>query len=105
MTLQDILPFIVVAAAAGYVGYQLGRQSALLEGRGYTGEPSPLPAPDDASPAAAPSPQRRSAPPPATAGGDGGGRPQTTAASAAAPRRTTAPPPAAAGLADLDGKK
>ena len=94
MSLPDLVPFILIGAAAFAAGYFIGRFQALAE-RGTAREHdvrSPLPGPEDRyadAPSAPPRP--RGAPPPATAGtGGAGGR--------TPPRRSTTPPPAIAGL-------
>ena len=91
MSLLDLVPFLLIGAAAFAAGYFIGRFQALAE-RGAGREPdfrSPLPGPEDryADEPSAPS-RPRGTPPPATTGA--GGR--------TLPRRSTTPPPAIAGL-------
>ncbi|HRN89503.1 hypothetical protein [Hyphomicrobium sp.] len=91
MSLVDLVPFILIGAAAFAAGYFIGRFQALAE-RGALRERdvrSPLPGPEDRytdEPAAPPRP--RGAPPPASSG-TGARTP---------PRRSSTPPPAIAGL-------
>ncbi len=94
MSLLDLVPFILIGAAAFAAGYFIGRFQALAEHGASNGRDvrSPLPGPEDRyadEPSAPPRP--RGAPPPASAGaGSTGGR--------TPPRRSTTPPPAIAGL-------
>ncbi len=105
MTLADLLPLLIVAGLAGFVGYKLGRSSVITEQQPQHQAPaSPLPAPSRPPVAEPVARERRSAPPPAAAGGPASpAAPQAPAATA--PKRSSPPPPAAAGIADLDGSK
>lgn len=91
MSLPDLVPFILIAAAAFGAGYFIGRFQALAE-RGAPRERdfrSPLPGPEDRYSEEPSAPSRpRGAPPPASSG-TGARTP---------PRRSTTPPPAIAGL-------
>ena len=98
---------MIVAGIAFYVGYRMGRMSAMAEldtqvqasGETPDESQSPLPAPGRSfNP-----PKRNSAPPPAAAGEDA--QSGSGGSAAAAPRRTASPPPARAGLLDPGGGK
>lgn len=108
MTIETLLPLLIVAAIAGYVGYLLGRASVLLSVAPRPLEPLPGPAPDAASDTGGmPNPPlRRGAPPAASAGSNTEATPQGPMRAPGAgtpPRRSTKPPPAAAGLVNRDG--
>ncbi|MDX2307312.1 MAG: hypothetical protein NW216_03640 [Hyphomicrobium sp.] len=104
MTLDALLPLLLVAAIAGYFGYRLGYASAKSElaPHAVEGSERPVVAADAGTMTRPTTPtERRGAPPPASAGG---GAAADTARTGQPPRRTSKPPPAAAGLMGGEGK-
>ncbi len=94
MPTAEFIQLIVVALAAGYVGFLLGRASAGAGVRNIDAPSAPLPGPvADAS--GSPRERRSGTLPPA-----GAGPATTSGTSRTPPRRSSAPPPAAAGLMD-----
>jgi hypothetical protein len=100
MHLSNLLLWIVIAAAAYYLGYQQGRASVMAPRDEPEDQPLPGPRADHLpGPGSADSPARpRGAPPPVAAGERDEGPGAT--GGAVPPRRTSKPPPAAAGLMD-----
>lgn len=100
MDLANLLPLLVIAAVAYYMGYQRGRASLMRDSRSEEAQEPQTPGPQMdhlPGPTSVPSTSRpRSAPPPASAGDS---EPSGSTGSAP-PRRSSKPPPAAAGLLD-----